>query len=819
MADMFDVFLSYASADGALADPLVQALKAAGVTVWRDTQRIDSFDHIGRTITTGLTRSKTLLALYSKAYTQRRACDWELAAAYVAGGPERILVLNPEEGTEHIQPQTLRENRFANPADLADLGTLAARIKARVALFGAAFGQLPMPSPDQKWAGLARQGGAQTFVGRRAEIWQVHDGLAAGSVLLAPTTSGTAPGGGSALLRGLGGMGKTLLAEEYARRFAAAWPGGIFWLKAGGPLMDQYLTLAGELGAGFDPADPASLKRAVTDAMAARPGAYLWVVDDLPHGLDAQQARAWFAPTAQGRTLVTTRTRTLDSIAKPVELAELEEDEAFALLTLDQPPKDADEAALARAIIDELGRHALAVDLARHLVRLQGYAKVLDDLRNPDKDALHLAAKLGVELPTGHDKSIAQTFLRSIEMLDATALDALRVAAILAPHTPIPRDLLSLIRLVADDLKPDQAEEGTVLALDQTAAHSLCEMGDSVYVVHALVCRTVGLRHADDRGQALHQASLKGLTALFQQADDARHHPVLAPLIPHARAISDNLASAAQATLAGRLGHYYFAAGLYPTARDLYERVLDARRRILGADHPDTLVSMSNLAATLFAQGDLAGARALQEQELETCRRIQGPDHPDTLTSMNNLAGTMRALGDLLAARKMHEAELEICRRILGPDHPDTLTSMNNLAATLHAQGDLAGAHALEEEVLETRRRIQGPDHPDTLTSMNNLALTLEALGDLAGACEMQQQVLDARHRILGADHPQTLGSAVMLAQYWAESGEMAKAVDLAAWAAQGLVAKLGPDHPHTQMAVQVYAALTALQKTAPAPG
>ncbi|MBF0325545.1 MAG: tetratricopeptide repeat protein [Alphaproteobacteria bacterium] len=795
---MFDVFLSYASTDGALADPLVQALEQAGLRVWRDTRQIDAFSDIQRAITAGLARSKVLLALYSHAYTQRRACDWELAAAFVTGGPGRILVLNPEDGAEHIQPQSLREHRFANRADLADPQTLVARIRDRVAGFDTSFGQLPRPAPDQKWVGLSRQGGAQTFVGRRAEIWRVHYGLAAGSVLLAPTTAGTAAGDGSTLLRGLGGMGKTLLAEEYARRFSAAWPGGIFWLKAGGELMDQYLMLAGELGASFDPADPHSLKRAVTDAMAARPGDYLWVVDDLPHGLTAQQARAWFAPTAQGRTLVTTRTRTLDAIARPVELAELGEDEALLLLTLNRTPKDAAEEKAAQAIVAELGRHALAVDLARHLVRLQGYPKVLADLRDPDKEALALAERLSIELPTGHEKSIAQTFLRSIQMLDANGLDALRVAAQLAPHTAIPQALLARIRMEADDLPKDQAEEEALLAVAQGEAHSLCEISEDGYVVHALVCRTVFLRYGDGRNQTLQQAGVEVLLRVFQRAGDARFHPGLTPLLPHARAIAEPTETAQQARLILWLGRFYDAAGLYPAALEFNTRAVTARRNLLGPDHPDTLTSMNNLADTLYAQGDLDSAREMEEQVLAARRRILAPDHPDILASMNNLAGTRSAQGDLTGARELQEQVLAAFRRILGPDHPSTLASMNNLANTLHALGDLDGARDLQEATLTARQRVLGPDHPDTLTGMINLASTLYDQGDLDSASELEEQALAANRRILGPYHPVTLTGMNNLSLTRFAQGHLDGARDLQEPALTARQRILGPAHPDT---------------------
>ena len=71
-------------------------------------------------------------------------------------------------------------------------------------------------------------------------------------------------------------------------------------------------------------------------------------------------------------------------------------------------------------------------------------------------------------------------------------------------------------------------------------------------------------------------------------------------------------------------------------------------------------------------------------------RRILGEDHPDTLISMNNLALTLRSQGDLGAARELHEQVLAGRRRVLGEDHPATLASMANLAATLHEQDDLS---------------------------------------------------------------------------------------------------------------------------------
>ena len=62
--------------------------------------------------------------------------------------------------------------------------------------------------------------------------------------------------------------------------------------------------------------------------------------------------------------------------------------------------------------------------------------------------------------------------------------------------------------------------------------------------------------------------------------------------------------------------------------------------RVLGAEHPDTLTGMANLASTYRNQGLWKEAEELFVQVIETRKRVLGAEHPDTLTSMNNLAST-----------------------------------------------------------------------------------------------------------------------------------------------------------------------------------
>src|SRR5271165_307394 len=117
MAAEYDVFLSHAWADGERPQQIADALTKAGLRVWFDAAEINDFASITRAVTEGLAKSKALVAYYSKTYPLRRACQWELTTAFLAAQTEgdprrRVLVINPEQGADHIHPIELRDAKF-----------------------------------------------------------------------------------------------------------------------------------------------------------------------------------------------------------------------------------------------------------------------------------------------------------------------------------------------------------------------------------------------------------------------------------------------------------------------------------------------------------------------------------------------------------------------------------------------------------------------------------------------------------------------------------------------------------------------------------
>ncbi|MBU4264133.1 MAG: toll/interleukin-1 receptor domain-containing protein [Proteobacteria bacterium] len=226
----FDLFVSYRHLDADRVRPVVEAMRGQGLSVWFDESVIEDFAPITDAIRSGLAQSKALLAWYSVTYPQSRPCQMELTAAYIAAGQanetaRRVLVVNPEADSKHILPEPLRDNLYL-PGDMAPV-ELSRRIASHLSTLTGCLGAIPPITAPSQYG--ARFTGSSRFVGRLIELWDLHGRLHQGEHAI---ISGRVSRPGLAQVAGMGGQGKSLLAEEYALRFGAAYPGGIFWLRA-----------------------------------------------------------------------------------------------------------------------------------------------------------------------------------------------------------------------------------------------------------------------------------------------------------------------------------------------------------------------------------------------------------------------------------------------------------------------------------------------------------------------------------------------------------------------------------------------------------
>lgn len=855
----FDVFLSYMHADKSAVTSLRDALVARNLRVWLDEDRIEPFASISHSVEQGLARSAALVAYYSRNYPTSRACQWELTAAFLAaqridGDPRtRVLVVNPEPGVDHLQPLELRDALFIRaPGDEGDLQALAQRIAAHVRDLSGELGDDRITAAPP-WHGRQPIGAAR-FVGRINDMWALHSALSAVDAAMLTGARGESV----VKVVGLGGIGKSLLAQEYAMRFAAAYPGGVFWLRAhghddigekttraeGAVRLSAQLRSFGE-GLGMDVAGltPEGIRAQLARALDERGGLFLWIVDDLPAGLDLDTLETWLAPGRCGRTLITTRSRDYASVGEQLELGMITPEDGIELLRLHRDPVGSAERAAAQGLVEDLGCHALAIDVAGAAVRTQGvrpYAHYREAIADPTEDELELAANLSGLLPTGHEAGIASTFRRSIQQLDEAGVDVLRFASCLATD-PILEPFVAGVFSVVDQLDDQAARRRALAGLQDVEAHSLSErLGDFEFQVHPIVSRAMRfLETSSPRSGALADSATSLLATVLVTLNETKEVMDIATL-SHARHLAAPLADELQQglfnaislqqalrgdfedalqlardayeatvrnvgpthlnalTSAHNIGHALIGAGRGDEAARQLADTVEAARRELGKDHPLTLMGMSNLGIAYRLQGNLADAADMHKIVLDARVRLLGEDHTSTLETMNNLATVLLAQGELSAAYDLQESVHEGMKAQLGLMHRETLRAAANLAETKRLRGRLESAQVFNETTLLMQAEILGPEHPDTLLTLNNLANTAADQGDLTSAIELHRGVLEVRIRKLGPLHPHSLNSLSNLALALERDGQRFEAIELMKHALEGRVSVLGFEHPDT---------------------
>ena len=210
------------------------------------------------------------------------------------------------------------------------------------------------------------------------------------------------------------------------------------------------------------------------------------------------------------------------------------------------------------------------------------------------------------------------------------------------------------------------------------------------------------------------------------------------------------------------------------TAEVLYRWALEGREKALGAEHPNTLRSASNLGNLLHQKGDYEGAEPLLRRALEGREKVLGAEHPDTLSSVANLGHLLRGRGyanqeeaNALLARALegHRRALKGYEKVLGAEHLDTLHSVDTLGNLLFDKGHCEGAEALLRRALEGYEKVLGAEHPYTLDSVNNLGRLLNMKGDYEGAAAQYQRAFESYEKVIGANHAVTKVNGLLLAR------------------------------------------------------
>ncbi|MFC0505692.1 FxSxx-COOH system tetratricopeptide repeat protein [Micromonospora costi] len=820
------VLVAYAAVDRLWAEWIGDQLEEAGLRVDRRAVDVPLGTGGRAEFDRAVTAASRVLVVLTRhfALTPLAADTWKLAASrdQITGGG--VLV-----------PLRVDESRLTVPysdrlaVDVTDVDPSTARARLLEAAGapaaaggGRAVGRFPGPFPTV-WN--VRQHGTP-FVGRAAQLEALRDRLTA------------SPDAGMQVVHGLGGVGKTQLAAEYALRFARDYD-LVWWIPADNEerIRGSLADLAEAMGLGAGGAGEAV--RRVLDVLRRSGPDRRWliVLDNADEPTRATQA---LIPQGPGHVLLTTRDQSWAEYATATELTVFDRAESVQLLR-DRVRGLTD--AEAAQVAEKLGDLPLAVEQGAAYLRATALPveRYLASLDTPG-----LLRILEGRQSAGYSKALAATWLVTLGQLrreKPAAARLLELCSFYAPE-PIPVTMLTGERFAAfmtpfDPTLTDPILQGLVTA--ELGRYGLAQVDaeNNTVRIHRLV-QLVIQDQLDDPEDTRRQAQLLLAAASPRDPDKPANWARYAELWPHVRPSGLHRSTADEARqLVVDTVRYLYRRGDYETSRSLAEDALahwrdtdeddpttlrmrfhlanvlraqthfdlayaidqdvyERQRRIFGEEHLYTVMTARSLGADLRAQGRFHEAEERDRRTLELSIRTFGEDSGRTLTAENNLAVSLRLVGDFRGAAQLDQHIHERRRDRFGEEDPSTLASASNYGRGLRDTGELWRSHTVLHRTYAAQQKVVGPDHPETLRTAKELALTLRQLGRFPDAHRLLERTVVRYQRTLGGEHPDTLSAEMALATTWSAVGDNDTAVRMARRLRDGYREVLGETHAIT---------------------
>ncbi len=592
-------------------------------------------------------------------------------------------------------------------------------------------------------------------------------------------------------ISGLGGIGKTQVALEYASRHLKDYE-AIFWTRADSrdSLVAGFLGIAATLRLPErDERDQSVVVAAVKSWLSHHAG-WLLIMDNA----DELALLPEFLPSPlPGHLLLTTRTRAPGGLADRIGLETLDVDTGpllllrrAGLLALDAPLAQARPVDWQAAVqlSQEMGGLPLALDQAGAYLEETGCSpqQYLDLYRSHGVSLLR--SRGGIVLD--HPDSIATSWSLSfslIEQRSPLAADLLRLCAILHPDA-IPEELFLK---AATHIGPTLAAiEDNPLAFNQALAiiqnYSLVRRNghEQTLSMHRLVQAVlVDAMNTQEREQWRERA-IAALNALFPDMmfQGWEQWEQCSRLLPHVLTIATHTGSRQPefASLLTRAADYLRQRAQFEQARPLYQRALSIFEQMPEPAHPQTAFTLHGLAELTREQNDYRQAELLFQQALSISEQASPRDPRHIAALLNDLAILYCQQGQFTRAEPLLQRALRLDEQNFGTRYDRIASRLNNLAILYCQQKQFKRAEPLLQRALLLDEQNFGPEHPEVSFSLVNLAECYLDQGRFTEAEPHLRRALSICEQTLGRDHPQTAFPLSTLANLYRNQGRFEEA-------------------------------------------
>ncbi len=643
------------------------------------------------------------------------------------------------------------------------------------------------------------------FVGRREELRQLRSALALGRI------------GAITALHGLGGMGKSALAFEYAHAYADDYPGGRYLIPCAQvqdirqPLVNL-AALKGVVLTDEDRKDLASAYAKVRAAFETGPRS-LWLLDNVDDpNLISPSVRGQYMPSSDSVHIVVTTRLEPDRLGglTCLPLDTLPEEDALLLLEAYRSFQNDAERQDARAIVRRLGGYALAVEVvgvylwktADEGVTYRGYLLRLESEGLPSLDSA--AADERVDLSRHQQKTLSKVLEPTLAKLSPPEKLTIEFAALLPPDcVPLP-----WLKAVVVRRFPEYAADSKLGYPDPWRQLTRRLMGfrlltktdqDELSRIHRLtqdvVIARIGQTRASDHRQLLvehartrvgfvedawgdhtNRWEVKALTdyaqLLLDQGD--REGCVLSNMVSRPMQVLGNFVGARELLLRDvavgetvsepnplalviallELGTVEGRLGNFIEGRKHLQRAIRIGKEKLIPEYPAMAQCYHALGDLELHCGNPVEAKRLILDGLEINKKAVASDDPRLAGYYHSLGLVERNLENLVEARKLFQRAIEIVQRFLPPDHPSLAPIYASLAVTeTELRGNLAEAREMLRRAIASDENVLSPDHPSLASKYSNLSELEYMLHNLPEAQKLLQKAISIEQKSLPPNH------------------------------------------------------------------